>query len=200
VADEGEGNPEALGSLIRSLRLERSYRLSDLANMTGLSVSFISQLERGLTNPSLGSLVRLADALGTTSHELLSRSSAEDGTIEYQDSHGGAYVANSGGYARSLVKGPRAIQPLEIIGGPRNPTEWAVHDSDEFMYVCDGVVQVEVENHGTFRLERGATMYYSAGVRHKWHQVGEEQVRLLLVLARPVDDTPRVPESSGSHL
>ena len=52
-----------VGSRIRTLRKERKLSLKSLADRTSLSIGFISQVERGLSSPSLGALTSLADAL-----------------------------------------------------------------------------------------------------------------------------------------
>lgn len=189
-ADLAGVRPESLGAAIRGLRGERGIRLVDLAEQTALSVSFLSQLERGLTNPSLPSLVRISAALGTSAHALLASLSPPTEPPDpvspvYQGGEGGAFIDNVVGYARSLVQGRRAIQPMEVVGAATVMRNWAVHDTDEFMYVCDGEAEVELEGRGLFRLTRGATVYCDAGVRHRWRQEGAETVRMLLVLASP---------------
>jgi transcriptional regulator with XRE-family HTH domain len=183
--------PDALGAAIRGLRYERGIRLADLAEQTALSISFLSQLERGLTNPSLSSLVRISAALGTSAHALLASLSVGTQARQepvppiYQGPEDGAYIENGAGYARSLVQGRRAIQPMEMVGGSAVMRNWAVHEADELFYLCDGEAEVEVEGRGVFRMARGATVYCEAGVRHRWRQVGEETARMLLVLASP---------------
>jgi mannose-6-phosphate isomerase-like protein (cupin superfamily) len=199
-ADLAGVQPEALGAAIRSLRVEQGVRLADLAEQTALSVSFLSQLERGLTNPSLPSLVKISAALGTSAHTLLASLTPPPempaGPVPpvYQGGEGGAFIDNGVGYARSLVQGRRAIQPMEVVGAPTVMRSWAVHDTDEFMYVCDGEAEVELEGRGLFRLSRGATVYCDARVRHRWRQVGIEAVRMLLVLA-----SPEQPGLSSAH-
>jgi quercetin dioxygenase-like cupin family protein len=81
---------------------------------------------------------------------------------------------------------------MEVVGAPTIMRNWAVHDADEFLYLCDGEAEVELEGRSLFRLTRGATVYCDAGVRHRWRQLGPETVRMLLVLAslpqsRPLD-------------
>jgi len=55
---------EALGSDIRGLRKANGLTLAELAEMTGRSVGFLSQVERGLKKPSVGTLQSIGDALG----------------------------------------------------------------------------------------------------------------------------------------
>src|SRR5688572_29170358 len=63
-----------LGSTIRRLRKEQGLTLVQLAKLAQLSHPFLSQLERGLTHPSMRSLHRIALALGTTQQTLLASS------------------------------------------------------------------------------------------------------------------------------
>lgn len=52
-----------LGERIRSVRKSKGFKLGDLAEITDLSSSYISQLERGLIEPSLTSLRKISNAL-----------------------------------------------------------------------------------------------------------------------------------------
>jgi transcriptional regulator with XRE-family HTH domain len=64
----------SIGSKIREWRKERALTLEALARAVGLSTGYVSQVERGLANPSLETLKRLADAVGHTVGELFSES------------------------------------------------------------------------------------------------------------------------------
>ena len=54
-----------LGNKIREIRTSKGLKLSELAEKTGLSTSYISLLERDLTSPSISSLKKIATALET---------------------------------------------------------------------------------------------------------------------------------------
>ena len=64
VLDQTDEATTALGARVRSLRQERGWTLKDLGREAGLSHPFLSQLERGLARPSVGSVERIARALG----------------------------------------------------------------------------------------------------------------------------------------
>lgn len=55
----------SIGLGIRDLRLQRDMTLQAVARRTGLSVGFLSQIERGLSSPGVRDLMRIAEALGT---------------------------------------------------------------------------------------------------------------------------------------
>lgn len=54
-----------IGTKIKELRVRQRVTLGDLAKKTGLTTSFLSQLERDLTSPSISSLEKIAEALNT---------------------------------------------------------------------------------------------------------------------------------------
>src|SRR5215213_8250104 len=64
-----------LGGAIRALRRERGLTLVQLAATTGLSQPFLSQVELGRSRPSMRSLFRIAEAMGTTQQALLGSAS-----------------------------------------------------------------------------------------------------------------------------
>jgi transcriptional regulator with XRE-family HTH domain len=60
-------NPQpALGAAIRELRTEREATQQEIAQRAGITVAHLSKIERGRTNPTWGTLVALADALGVS--------------------------------------------------------------------------------------------------------------------------------------
>ena len=65
--DEGE----VFGAHLRELRTARGLTQAQLAEKARTSTPFISQLERGLTTPSLGMLLRLAEALNRRPSEMI---------------------------------------------------------------------------------------------------------------------------------
>jgi XRE family transcriptional regulator, regulator of sulfur utilization len=56
---------------LRELRQERGQRLKDVSEIADISIPYLSDLERGRTNPSLETLQTLAGAYGISVHDLL---------------------------------------------------------------------------------------------------------------------------------
>jgi transcriptional regulator with XRE-family HTH domain len=63
AAAQPDWSAEQLGRTLRELRTARGLRLSDLARETGLSASFLSQVEQGQSDIAVGRLMRIAHAL-----------------------------------------------------------------------------------------------------------------------------------------
>ena len=120
----------------------RGLTLVRLAAATDLSHPFLSQLERGLAQPSLASLRRIAVALGTSPIELIAAAEAPASVAPAVEVHrrgDGALAADfAAGSARLLAHGDRPFRPLEYEGDNAEPGDHFVHDEDEFVYVLAG--------------------------------------------------------------
>lgn len=174
----------ALGRIVHELRAAKGYTLTELAGFTGLSPSFISQLERGLTRASLHSLAMLADALGSSAAAMLSGAAqTEPDAVSFMAAAEGPILTNREGRGQALVFGNRSLQPLLLVGGPREFDDThVVHSGDEFVYVLAGRVQFELVGEGIFDLGRGDSLYYGAGIKHRWRQLGSRECRFITVL------------------
>jgi transcriptional regulator with XRE-family HTH domain len=62
---------KVFGPLLRVRRKALDLTQEEFAHRTGLDVSFVSRVERGLTQPSIGVLIQMAKTLGTSSALLM---------------------------------------------------------------------------------------------------------------------------------
>ena len=175
-----------LGASIRRVRHARGLTLVSLAETTGLSHPFLSQLERGLAQPSLSSLRRIALALETSPIELIAEADAaasEHPPVEiYRRGEGAEAVPDSfaAGSARVMARGGRPLHPLEVSGDASEPGEGFVHAEDEFVYVVEGSIHIELDGErGTLGV--GDSAYYAGGVRHHWWSGDGSPFRLVVV-------------------
>lgn len=111
---------------LRELRSERGLRLKDVAETAGISVPYLSDLERGRTNPSLETLQTLAGAYSITVHDLLE-------SVEfYGMSTEGALPKGLADLMSDPVLGPQltpdwvqTLARIELRGKrPRNKGDW----------------------------------------------------------------------------
>ena len=183
---------ERIGSRIRRLRHARGLTLVQLAEAALLSHPFLSQLERGLARPSIGSLEKIARALGSSQLELLGGDGLGGGdAVEPQPPVSvvrrteGAVGPYGEGEARMLVTGARRFHPMEMVG--RNPDfgDHLQHDEDEFVHVVAGRVEVDLGDSGVHRLEEGDSLYYAGGTPHRWRALDRQGYRLFVVKELP---------------
>jgi quercetin dioxygenase-like cupin family protein/DNA-binding XRE family transcriptional regulator len=181
-----------LGETVRELRKERGLTLVELARAADLSHSFLSQLERGRSRPSMSSLHRIAQALGTTQPALMAAAETDRTRVEVSlvRAGGGLPLANPGGTGRTLVAGTHALYPMLFVGAPDEWGDWCTHAAEEFIHVIAGSILVQLGMHpddeedGVHELLPGDTLYYPGGVPHRWRGVrgyGAETARLLFV-------------------
>ncbi|WP_149830271.1 helix-turn-helix domain-containing protein [Streptomyces tailanensis] len=158
--------PLRVGAAVRRRRRALELTLSVVAERSGLSVPFLSQVENERARPSKPSLERIADALGTTAVELLAAAdpACSVDVVRAEAADDGFMPAES--RSRSLVRGHHQLHAMEFTGDHDEGRE-VQHRNDELMYVADGAVEVEAEGRAN-RLGRGDTLYMSGGVRHRW--------------------------------
>jgi len=183
--DDQDAAARRLGAHIRRVRHARGLTLVRLADATD---PFLSQMERGLAQPSLASLRRIAVALGTSPIELIAAADAPltgQPAIEVHSRGDGAISADFAvGTARMLAHGQRPFQPMEYESDNSAPGEHFVHHEDEFVYVLSGDVCVELDG-AVSLLVPAQSAYYRGGIPHRWWSAGGGAYRLLVVKQGP---------------
>lgn len=176
----------ALGAEVRRRRESAGLSLRSLARMADLSPSFVSRMERGLAQPRLESLHRVATALGTSAQALLSGDApvttyslvrADDETLPISETP-------RAGVARSLVRGRRTLTALEMT---QYSTEFGAtyeHPGEELFIVARGAVEVELDGE-LLVLRAGDTLCYSGHTPHRSRALDGEDPVVFLVTSRP---------------
>jgi transcriptional regulator with XRE-family HTH domain len=157
-----------IGARLRDARRRRDLTLAELAARTGLTKGFLSQVERDQTSPSVGSLVRLCDALGITAGHLLDGSpgpvvrAAERAPVRFGGEDVAEFRLTPAGEERLLV-----LQSDVAPGGGSGDEPYGLATSAEFVHVLSGVLDVEVA--GTrHRLAAGDSLTFDAPAPHRW--------------------------------
>lgn len=186
---EPDVQAERIGSHIRRLRHARGMTLVQLAEASQLSHPFLSQLERGLARPSIGSLEKIARALGSSQLELLSGagddangSDTPVGLVRADEGSRGHYAEGEG---RMLVHGDqRRFHPMALAGENREFGDAFSHAEDEFLHVVEGTIEVDLGDRGRFTLGPGDSLYYVGGTPHRWRSL-DAGYRLFVVKEHP---------------
>ncbi len=182
---EPDVQAERIGARIRRLRHARGLTLVQLAESAELSHPFLSQLERGLARPSIGSLEKIARALGSSQLELLSDDDLDPSPVTLVRAGAGATGHYGEGEARMLVTGRRRFHPMEVVGANQEVGDFFAHAEDEFVHVSAGRVEIDLGEQGVHRLETGDSLYYAGGTPHRWRALDAAGYRLLVVKEHP---------------
>lgn len=174
------------GAHLRSLRRSRGYTLRDAAERSGLSTSFISSLERGVTGASLTTLRRLVEAYGRTVGELLQDPAPADRRLVRPVDR---RVLEAGGGIRieDLFAGPTTLESQLFVLAPGATSDgYYRHAGEEFMFVLAGSLGVWLDDPQEFyRLEAGDALTFPSTVDHRIQALGELETRVLWINTPP---------------
>ncbi|MFF1760676.1 helix-turn-helix domain-containing protein [Streptomyces sp. NPDC058266] len=175
-----------VGAAVRRRRRAQELTLATVAERSGLSVPFLSQIENERARPSRRSLEKVADALGTTAVELLAAADpAHTVDLVRADDTTVAEDASPESVVRSLVRGHHQLHAEEFIGDHDQGREFQLRN-DVLMYVTEGAVEVEAEGRA-YRLGRGDSLYLTGGVRHRWRATGADARVLVVAVAEHIE-------------
>jgi DNA-binding transcriptional MerR regulator/quercetin dioxygenase-like cupin family protein len=176
--------PTHIGSRLRRLRRERSMTLSEAANGTGLSVSFLSCLERGQAHASVAALQRLAVFYRTN---VLSFFGGADqkGKLVRPDQR--IELSNEPGvHLELLAMGERAMEPHLFRLAPGTSSGGSYHhEGEEFIFVVSGRCDVWLDEVEHYPLRAGDSLYFSSSQTHRWSNPYKRQAVLLWINTPP---------------
>lgn len=157
-----------IGGRLRERRQRQGLTLAELAGRSGLTKGFLSELERDLTSPSVGSLLRVCAALELPVGELFD---ADQGPLVRAAERPSVSFGGQGVEEYQLTPaGETRIQVLQSEIAPEGGSgdEPYVLGSDaEFVHVLAGELEVEVAG-ARDRLAAGDSLTFGAGAPHRW--------------------------------
>ncbi|WP_408011329.1 helix-turn-helix domain-containing protein [Pseudalkalibacillus sp. A8] len=167
---------------IKHLRFERGMTLKDLSEKTDLSVSFLSQIERGASSLAITSLKKIADAFGVTMVYFFEEPQNENYAIRLEDQKPFNLKGSESTYVSLSSKFPdRKIEPLIVTLRPKQKDfEFVRHPGEEFYYVIKGAVILKVEDREYF-LREGEAIHFPSTKSHMWENPLNQEVTLLSV-------------------
>ena len=177
-----------LGMTIRRLRESRQLTLNEIAARSGLTRSFLSQVERNLTSPSVASLRKVAQAFGVPLTELFQGPMMPENRVVRR--HERRQLIHPSRQWRDYLLTPNLTGKLQVIlsmiepGGGSGEEPYA-HDSDEeCVIILRGRLEFWV---GTDRyiLEEGDSIVFESRIPHRNRNPGPEQAEVLWITTPP---------------
>lgn len=174
-----------IGAHIRALRQERNMTLKQLAEESGLSVGFLSQLERGISSVAIDLLAQLADILGVSLQSFFDLSQDADPVVHGFDLRSQPvgpqiiqYVLSHNVSAFEMLPRLFILQPMP--GGASEAITPYSHAGEEFAYVLEGIVTVLLEGQ-RYTLYPGDSIQIRSGALHNWFNLTGHTAKLLTV-------------------
>ena len=180
VADGGAG---AIGSHLRKLRAKRGLSLARVARAVGISIGFLSALERSQMTGSVGTLRKLARFYKTNILDFFDATGASSRQVQPEQRK--VLEAGPGVRMELLAWGNTVMEPhLFRVAPHAGSGDSYTHAGEEFMYVLRGELAITLEKH-EYRLKAGDSFYFESATPHHWKNPGRAETWVLWVNTPP---------------
>jgi len=178
---------KTIGQKIKDLRLRNNLTLKDVGQLSNLSIGYLSQLERGLTDVATDSLSSIAQALGVESSYFFPgiRQKRRHILRSYEKEVYQVDAARFIHYHLTTQSQDHALLPRLIELLPINSEEEITpyaHEGEEFVYVLEGTLTLFIDSDQQ-ELFPGDSAHYKSTIPHNWANYTSKMVRILVVSA-----------------
>ncbi|MFO1210453.1 MAG: XRE family transcriptional regulator [Amaricoccus sp.] len=176
---------EALGPKIRRCRRAKDMTLQQVSERAGLSIGFLSQVERGMSTPSLASLCNIAEALGATVDAFVKPSLQQSAVSRPGERESFSLGDTSRTYELLGREFPGAkLHPSLVRRPPGHVSEIMHNEGEDFVYVLEGSMLLEV-NGERHILNKGDSVHFLSHLPHRSATLGTEPTLELWVRTQP---------------
>jgi transcriptional regulator with XRE-family HTH domain len=176
-----------LGPALRQLRRRQGHSLLDVADATGISRSFLSLVENGRSDITIGRLLRLVAFYGAQISDLLPQPEQEDPIVVRRGDQ--REVRSPAEGIRISLLAPHVERKMSPSLGVVEPTgasaEYASHPGEEFIYVLEGSITLAFADAEPIVLGEGDSAYFKSERPHSYRNEGKHLARFLSVSTPP---------------
>lgn len=179
---------QSLARNLKRWRQERGFTLDALAARAGVSRGMLIQIEQARTNPSVGTVVKIADALGASITTLLDFDQEPQVRLVPQEQAVRLWSTEAGSHS-TLLAGAEVPGPLELWSWRLMPGEGS--DSDphpqgaaELVHVSRGALTLTVEG-ADYTVPAGTSAAFESHVPHGYRNEGAEPVEMVMAVSVP---------------
>jgi transcriptional regulator with XRE-family HTH domain len=181
---------QAMGRQIRELRKARGMTLAELSSRTGLSVSYVSQVERSVSSPSVIALYEISRALGVN----VSYFFADGGSDEDSER---AFIVRAGRRRKVVFEAgavdellsPNLSGSLEILMSHLPPGSVSgarpyTHEGEEGGVIMEGQMELWIADKH-FVLSKGDSFAFSSTLPHRYGNPGKTETVVIWAITPP---------------
>jgi DNA-binding transcriptional MerR regulator/mannose-6-phosphate isomerase-like protein (cupin superfamily) len=172
------------GQRFRRLRTRRGLSLAQVAQATGVSVGFLSALERGQMRSSVATLRRIARFYRTNILSLFETAGENPRLVRPEQRK----ILETGPGVRMelLAWGNTAMEPHLFRVKPNGGSgESYAHEGEEFLHILRGEFEIWLNNKEHYRLKTGDSLYFESSTPHRWRNPGRTETWLLWINTPP---------------
>ena len=178
-----DGGAGAIGAHLRQLRARRKLSLSQVAQAVGISVGFLSALERSQMSGSVSTLRKLARFYKTNILEFYEAGAATSRQVRPAERK--VLEAGAGVRMELLAWGNTVMEPhLFRVAPEAGSGDPYTHEGEEFIYVLRGEMEITLAEE-TYRLKTGDSFYFESATPHRWRNPGRKETWILWVNTPP---------------
>lgn len=181
--------PDSVADRLATFRTLNGFSLESLAHRSGLTKSYLSKLERGLSQPSIATVLKLSRAFGVSSDKLLSETPQRDDIVVVKKDGRVPFsrIKGRSGYAYEAIAAHRVDKsmtpfvmrpPLGIGAKP----DLVNHAGEELVYVISGQMEIVFADR-KFTLDAGDSIYFNASIPHRSRSLGKVLAEALVVVS-----------------
>lgn len=174
----------ATGRRLRRRRLEKQLSLVTVARATGISVGFLSAVERGQMSASVSTLRKLAGFYNINILSLFDPAPANPFVVRPHERK--VLEAGTGVRMELLAWGNAVMEPHLFRIAPGCGSEEAYsHEGEEFLYILRGQLEIQLDDGHAHRLSTGDSFYFESSTPHRWMNPGKTETCVLWVNTPP---------------
>lgn len=180
-----------LGAQIREKRKAVGLSVRELAEQTGFSPSYVSLLERGMVNPSVAAIKKIAACLDVPVAALMNGpeygpSSGHAGVVRHDRRKAIVYP---GSEIRFELLSPDLNRKMEFLWltvpiGAESGDDGYLHEGEECFVVIKGRIELWLGME-RYVLEQGDSVYFDSSIPHRWLNIGDEVAEAVWVITPP---------------
>jgi quercetin dioxygenase-like cupin family protein len=174
---------DEIGRRIKKIREEQHLTLKNVEAKAGISATHISEIERGKTSPTIGALIRIADALERDPAYFIEDEELCDVSFVAYEDRKQCSLGRCPGTAEMLTKsipsGKINARLITMSPAPLQEISLHVHEGDEAALVLQGKVSFRIADEA-YVLGEGDSIYFLANQGHGYANAsGNEQAKMI---------------------
>jgi DNA-binding transcriptional MerR regulator/quercetin dioxygenase-like cupin family protein len=173
----------AMGIRLRQLRTRRGLSLAQVARSVGISLGFLSALERSQMSASVSTLRKLARFYKTNILDFFDPAEPNGPLVRPEKRK--VLEAGPGVRMELLAWGNAVMEPhLFRIAPNAGSGEFYSHEGEEFLYILRGELLISLEDQ-EYHLKPGDSFYFESATQHHWKNPGRTETWILWVNTPP---------------
>lgn len=178
-----------IGERLREFRKSKNLSLKKLGEMTNLTSSLLSQIEKGYTNPSINTLKIISKNIDIPLYLFFKEESFQQSNFIVKPSDRKVLKTSSKNGVIYELLTPSISSNIEfmLLTFEKNTSSSEIpisHDSEEVVYILEGKIALSLEDN-IFHLEKGDSLILEAQKKHRWINISDSTSQIIFAITPP---------------